>query len=189
MRAETLVNSVLLALGLALEAFMVALANGLKTADTGLKSACLFGSVFAVCHAVALWIGYALVKTVADNVDDIQNVLTWIAVGVLLFLGIKMIAEGVLKKSEKPAARIAEFTLQSIVAAFDAFAVGLTVPNYGIGDTAFCSGVIAVVIFAFFLIGFIVGKKFGNKFKKLAAVLGGLVFIGIAAEIAVSAVV
>lgn len=188
MCVETVVNSILLALGLALEAFMVALANGLKTANTRLKTACSFGAIFALCHAVALWIGYAVVKTVADNIGGLETVLTWSAVGVLVFLGVKMIIEGVLKKEEKSAARIVEFTVQSIVAAFDAFAVGLTVPDYRITDTAFCSFVIAVVIFMFFLIGFAVGKKFGNKLGKYAAVLGGSVFIGIAAEIAICAI-
>lgn len=187
MRTEILVNSLLLTLGLAFEAFMVSLANGLKTQNSSLKRACLFGAVFAICHAVSLWIGYALVKSVADNVAGIENALTVIAVAVLLFLGIKMIVEGVRKKEEKPAAAIAEFALQSTVASFDAFAVGLTVPDYSIADTAFCSVSIAAVIFAFFAVGFFVGKKFGDKFKKSAAVLGGLVFIGVAAEIAVTA--
>lgn len=187
MRVDIVVNSLLPALGLAFEAFMVALANGLKNANRRLKTAYLFGFVFAAWHAVALFVGYALVKIVADNVDEIRCVLTWIAVAVLLFLGIKMIAEGVSKKKEKSATGIFEFFVQSAVAAFDAFAVGLTVPDYSATDTLFCAVTIAVVIFAFFVIGFAIGKRFGSRSKRLAALIGGSVFIGLAVEIAVGA--
>ncbi len=187
MHAYVVVNSLFLALGLALEAFMVAIANGLKNANLRLKTAYVYGAVFAAWHVVALLLGYMLVKVIADNVNEIQSVLTWIAVAVLAFLGIKMIAEGAVKREEKSSARLLEFFVQSAVASFDAFAVGLTVPDYTIGDTMFCAGMIAVIIFAFFAIGFAAGKKFGSRFKRLAAVIGGSVFIGLAVEIAVGA--
>ena len=186
MRVDVVVNSLLLALGLALEAFMVALANGLKTANMRLKTACLYGIVFAACHVVALFAGFALIKTVAIACD-IENILAWIAVVVLAVLGVKMIAEGARDKTEKSAARMLEFFVQSAVASFDAFAVGLTVPDYSAWDTAFCAATIAAVIAVFFVIGFAVGKKFGARFTKLAAVIGGLVFIGLAVEVAVGA--
>ena len=83
MHAYVVVNSLFLALGLALEAFMVAIANGLKNANLRLKTAYVYGAVFAAWHVVALLLGYMLVKVIADNVNEIQSVLTWIAVAVL----------------------------------------------------------------------------------------------------------
>ena len=178
-------NSVMLAVGLAFESFIVALANGLKNANMRLKTACLYAFIFAAFHAVALFIGYAVVKTVAENIDRVEKILSVAAIVVLLFLGVKMIVEGVKRGEEKSATGLAEFSVQSAVAAMDAVAAGFTVPDYGIGDTAFCAAVIATVILAFFLVGFVVGKKFGNKLSRYAAILGGLVFIGLAVEVAV----
>lgn len=189
MSGGVLLNSVLLALGLALESFMVALATGLSDANTRYLRAFALALLFAVCHAVALIIGYALVSTVSENLQTIENYLTWIAVAVLLFLGVKSIVEGVrAKKDGKMCARkkTAQHVLQSAVASFDAFAVGLTVGGYSHADISVCAAVISSVIVAFYMAGFVAGRKFGVKFNGIAAVLGGLVFIGLAAEVAIS---
>lgn len=185
-----LLNSFLLALGLAFESFVVAMANGLYNANYGVKRGILLGLLFAVCHAVELLLGYLLIKTVAHGIQIIDEYLTWIAAGVLTALGIKMIAEGISHlrgKTEKPARTIAGFVLQSAVAAFDAFAAGLTMPNYTIWFVLLTAVIISAVIILFYTIGFLVGKKCGTKFGKYSAILGGLVFLGLAAEVIVGA--
>lgn len=192
MYGTTLLNSLLFGLGLALEAFMVSLANGLNNANMRVLRALGFAVMFAACHAIALWVGYSIVRFISCNVDEVDNILTWIAVGVLVVLGIKMIVEGLPNNkshSDKKITGAVEFLIQSVVAAFDAFAVGLTVSEYSIGEAALCGGIIATVITLFYLVGFAVGKKFGTRWGKYAALIGGLVFIGIAIEITVGALV
>ncbi|MDE6400981.1 MAG: manganese efflux pump MntP family protein [Clostridiales bacterium] len=190
MSVTVLINSFLFALGLAFESFMVALANGLNNANVRILRAFGFAVMFAACHAIALFAGYSLVFAAAKYIAHIERFLTWIAVGVLATLGVNMILEGLrarLCEIVKPIRRTAEFFVQSAVASFDAFAVGLTVPNYSVGDVAVCAAVIFSVIAAFYTVGFVVGKKCGTKFSKYAAILGGLVFVGVAVEIAVGA--
>lgn len=192
MHGTMLINSLLFGLGLAFEAFMVSLANGLNNANLRVLRAFCFAVMFAACHAIALWAGYSIVRFISNNVDEVESVLTWIAVGVLAVLGVKMICEGVLHNKSHSGKKITsavEFLIQSVVAAFDAFAVGLTVSEYSKGEAALCGGIIATVITLFYLVGFVVGKKFGTKWGKYAELIGGLVFIGIAIEIAVGALV
>lgn len=192
MHGTTLLNSLLFGLGLAFEAFMVSLANGLNNANLRVLRAFCFAVMFAACHAVALWAGYAVVRFISSNIDEIESVLTWLAIGVLIILGVKMICEGVRHNkchSDKKITSAIEFFIQSVVAAFDAFAVGLTVSEYSIGEAALCGGIITTVITLFYLVGFVVGKKFGTRWGKYAEIIGGLVFIGIAVEIAVGALV
>lgn len=187
MRYIVLVNSFLFGIGLAFESFMVALANGLNNASGSVMRGVKLAALFAVCHVIALIIGCALVKTVVGISENIDSILTYAAAAVLFALGVKMIIEG--SRASKEAlpvkCRTAELILQSAVASFDAFAVGLTVSDYTVPETAVCAAVIFSVITAFYVFGFTVGKKFGVRFGKYAAVIGGLVFIGVAAEIAV----
>ncbi|MDE7106841.1 MAG: manganese efflux pump [Clostridiales bacterium] len=185
-----LLNGFLLAIGLAFESFVVAMANGLHNANFGLKRALRIALLFAVCHAVALLLGYMLIKTVAQGIQRIDGWLTWIAATVLVLLGIKMIVEGVQcarGKCEKPARTGHEFVVQSIVASFDAFASGLTMPSYSVWFVLLTAAIICAVIMPFYIVGFWVGKKCGTKFGKYSALLGGLVFIGLAAEVIIGA--
>ncbi|MDE6200804.1 MAG: manganese efflux pump [Clostridiales bacterium] len=181
-----LLNGFLLAIGLAFESFVVAMANGLHNANFGVKKALSIATLFAVCHAVALMLGYLLIKTVAQGIQKIEGWLTWIAAAVLLSLGIKMIVEGIRcarGKIEKPARTSHEFVVQSIVASFDAFAAGLTMSDYSVWFELLTAAIICAVILPFYIVGFWVGKKCGTKFGKYSALLGGLVFIGLAAEV------
>lgn len=185
-----LLNGFLLAIGLAFESFVVAMANGLHNANFGVKKAVRIALLFAVCHAAALMVGYLLIKTVAQGIQKIDGWLTWIAAAVLVSLGVKMIAEGVQcarGKSEKPAHTATEFIVQSIVASFDAFASGLTMASYGVWFVLLTAAIICAVIMPFYIVGFIAGKKCGTKFGKYSALLGGLVFIGLAAEAIIGA--
>lgn len=190
MNVAVLINSALFGLGLAFESFMVALANGLNNANMRVLRAVCFAVMFAACHVVALAIGYAVVFAAAKYISHIERFLTWLAVGVLASLGAKMILESMRAGSNdivKPVRRTAEFFAQSVAASFDAFAVGLTVPHYTVCDVALCAAVIFTVIATFYIAGFVVGKKCGTKFSEYAAAIGGLVFMGLAVEIAVGA--
>lgn len=183
------INSLLFGLGLAVEAFMIAVANGLNGSNMSFARAICFAVIFAFCHAAALAVGYITVRTVSSSLDSAEAYLGWIAVGVLALLGIKMIVLNLVKKEKARLQNtsVPEFFVQSVVAAFDAFAVGLTVSEYSAARLAVCATVIAVIIVAAFLAGFTVGKKFGKRFSDKADAIGGLVFIGIAVEIAITA--
>ena len=173
-------------IGLSFESFMVSMANGLHNASNGVKRGVSLALLFASCHAAALMLGYLLITLVASGIHKIDGVLTWISFAVLAALGIKMIAEGInlaRGKCEKLARTTTEFIVQSVVASFDAFAVGLTVPDFSVWSALFTAGVMFSAIMLFYTIGFSVGQRFGTKLGKYSAVLGGLVFVGLAVEI------
>ncbi len=192
MGAFSLYDSLLFALALSFESFMVALANGLHNANFSVKKGILLAILFAMCHVAALLIGYALGKTLSNNISEINNVSGWIAFAVLLFLGIKTVAEGIqcaLGKKEKVAASLIGFIVQSAVASLDAFAVGFTIIIYTPLGAAVCGGIICFAILLFYSIGFFVGKKFGTRMGKYAAILSGIVYIGLAIEVLLECVV
>ena len=190
--AFSLYDSLLFALALSFESFMVALANGLHNANFGVKKGILLAILFAACHVAALLIGYALCKTLSDNIGAINDVSGWIAFAVLLFLGIKTVAEGIrcaLGKKEKVATSLIGFIVQSAVASLDAFAVGFTIIDYTPLGATVCGGIICGAILLFYSIGFFVGKKFGTRMGKYAAILSGIVYIGLAIEVMLECVV
>ena len=192
MGAFSLYDSLLFAIALSFESLMVALANGLHNANFGVKKGILLAVLFAMCHVVALLIGYTLAKTLSEKVKAINDVSGWIAFAVLLFLGIKTVAEGVQcarGKKEKIATSWWGLAVQSLVASLDAFAIGFTVSDYSpLGATA-CGGLIASAIWLFYSIGFFVGRKFGTRMGKYAAIISGLVYIGLSVEVLVESVI
>lgn len=187
-----LVNDVLFALGLAFESFVVAMANGLNGAGTRFKRMLIYATLFAGAHAAALWIGYVTVVSVRSGLNVAEETLTWFAVAALAFIGAKTLIGGIRElRGEKPkgTCNIAEAAVQSVAAALDAFAVGLTVPEYSVAETAICSVLFFFVIAVFYIVGYFSGKKFGEKIGRFAGLLGGAVFIGLAVELAVGALI
>ena len=66
--------------------------------------------------------------------------------------------------------------------------MGFTIAHYGAAMAAVCSGLIAAVTFVICLGGVLLGRKFGTRLAGKAAILGGLILIGIGVEIFVKGV-
>lgn len=184
MNAALLVNSALFGLGLAVEALLVAMANGLYNANGRVLRGVLLAILFAACHFGALAAGYALIGVLADATEKTDVWFTAFAVAVLAALGVKSIVGG-LRKKEQGGRKLAaaECVIQSVAASFDAFAVGLTLSEYSAADVTVCGAVIFAIITSFYCIGYFVGNKFGKRLSKYASALGGVIFIGLALEI------
>ena len=99
-------NSVLLGLGLAMDAFSVSLANGLNEPDMKSRKMCGVAGVFAFFQAAMPMIGWICVHTIVQYFNKFKNFIPWIALVLLLFIGGKMLIDGI-KNTNEEAEKIA----------------------------------------------------------------------------------
>ena len=183
------VNSILLGVGLAMDAFSVSLANGLNEPKMKGAKMCGIAAVFAVFQAVMPLIGWICVHTVAQYFTAFEKLIPWIALILLAFIGGKMLIEGIRSKNEdKPESAVgfAALMLQGIATSIDALSVGFTIADYNLPTALICVLIIAAVTFVICVAGLAIGKKFGTKLSGKAAILGGVILIAIGIEIFVS---
>lgn len=184
-------NSVLLGIGLAMDAFSVSLANGLNEPTMKRKKMCGIAGVFAFFQAVMPMIGWICVHTIIRYFKAFEKCIPWIALAMLLFIGGKMLADGIGRKAdeiEKPEIGAAALLIQGIATSIDALSVGFTIAEYGLLMALVCALIIAAVTFVICMSGLAAGKKFGTKFSDKAAILGGVILIVIGLEIFITGV-
>lgn len=182
---------VFLAVGLAMDAFAVSVTNGMCLKKCGLKEilamALTFGFFQAAMPLVGFWGG-------SFFYEQIKAVDHWIAFGLLAFLGVRMIMEGI--KSQKQAEgegcdiegsvlTVKLLLVQGVATSIDALAVGISL-----------SVVQANILFAAVIIGLItallcsvasgVGRHFGTMLNDKAETLGGIILVGIGVRILIS---
>lgn len=183
---EFILTNVLLGVGLAMDAFSVSLANGLNEPKMKKSKLCLIAGVFALFQFLMPLIGWICVHTVVQYFEAFERFIPWIALILLLFIGGKMLIEGIRNKgdeNEKSAVGILALLVQGVATSIDALSVGFTIAEYGIGSALISCSIIAVVTFAICVSGVIIGKKFGTKFAGKATIFGGIILIAIGIEI------
>lgn len=179
-------NSVLLGVGLAIDAFSVSLANGLGEPDMKKKRMCTIAGVFGFFQALMPLAGWLCVHTILRYFREFERFIPWIALGLLLFLGGRMLADGLGKESDAQVeVRVGAMALfiQGIATSIDALSVGFTIASYGFWMALVCALIIAVVTFFLSLSGLSLGKKVGTRLTNKASVLGGVILILIGLEI------
>lgn len=184
-------NSVLLGVGLAMDAFSVSLANGLNEPHMKKKKMCEIAGVFAIFQALMPMAGWVCVHTIVQYFRTFEKFIPWIALVLLLFIGGKMLIEGIRNKEaevEKAEVGFAALFVQGVATSIDALSVGFTIAEYGLLMALVCAAIIAVVTFFVCLAGLVIGKKFGTKFSNKAEILGGIILIVIGIEIFVTGV-
>ncbi len=150
------VNSILLGVGLAMDAFSVSLANGLNEPKMKGAKMCGIAAVFAVFQAVMPLIGWICVHTVAQYFTAFEKLIPWIALILLAFIGGKMLIEGIRSKNEdKPESAVgfAALMLQGIATSIDALSVGFTIADYNLPTALICVLIIAAVTFVICVAG------------------------------------
>ncbi len=177
-------NSILLGVGLAMDAFSVSLANGLNEPKMKRGKMCGIAGVFALFQALMPMLGWICVHTIVQYFKSFEKLIPWIALGLLLFIGGKMLVEGIKNKDseeEKVGVGLGALLVQGVATSIDALSVGFTISDYGFVMALVCSLLIAIVTFIICMAGLFIGRKFGTKLANKATILGGaiLVFIGI----------
>ena len=185
-------NSVLLGVGLAMDAFSVAMANGLN--EPGMKSKKMLGiaGVFAFFQGLMPLIGWVCVHTILQYFAAFEKLIPWIALILLVYIGGKMLWDGIKAKGDDEAEAVgvglSALMVQGVATSIDALSVGFTIADYGFVAALVCTIIIAAVTFVICMGGLMIGKKFGTKLSNKAAILGGVILIFIGIEIFVTGV-
>ena len=184
-------NSFLLGVGLAMDAFSVSLANGLREPKMGRQKMCAVAGVFALFQALMPLLGWVCVHTVLEHFRSFEKFIPWIALALLGWIGGKMLLEG-LRNEETPeetgGVGLAALLVQGVATSIDALSVGFTIAEYDAPMALVCAAVIAVVTFVICMGGLAIGKKFGTHLAGKAGMMGGVILIFIGLEIFISGV-
>lgn len=183
-------NSVLLGVGLAMDAFSVSLANGLHDPRMSRRRGTIIAGTFAGFQAAMPMLGWVCVHTIVELFSSFETFIPWIALALLGYIGGKMLVEGIKGEEAEEAAELSAGALfvQGVATSIDALSVGFTISEYGWGMALVCSLIIAVVTFFVCTAGLSLGKKFGTKLSGRASILGGVILIGIGLEIFITGV-
>lgn len=179
-------NSVLLGVGLAMDAFSVSLANGLNEPQMKKKKMVGIAGIFGLFQALMPMIGWVCVHTIVQYFQSFQKFIPLIALILLLYIGGKMLIEGIKNKDgevEKPEVGMMALLIQAVATSIDALSVGFTISDYDLIMALVCALIIAVVTFIICMAGLVIGKKFGTKISNKAEILGGVILIVIGLEI------
>jgi len=182
-------NSILLGVGLAMDAFSVSLANGLHEPKMVRRKMCAVAGVFAVFQALMPLLGWLCVHTIAEQFEAFRKFIPWIALILLLFIGGKMILEGIRSRGEeekKTSLGLHMLIVQGIATSIDALSVGFTIADYGFIQALISCLLIGAVTFLICLCGLEIGRRAGTRLAGKAGILGGAILIFIGLEIIIT---
>ena len=193
------INSVALGVGLAMDAFSVSIAIGLREPKMKARRMCTIAGVYAVFQYAMPVIGWFCVHTAAKRFEACQKFIPWIALLLLACIGGKMLKEGIenvrdkrrAEELEEEEAELSgkgevapgELMLQGLATAIDALSVGFTIASYDALQANGSALIIGLVTFGICVVGLRFGKKFGEKLSDKSTIVGGLILIAIGLEI------
>lgn len=176
---------VAIAVALAMDAFAVAIATGVRLKRVSLRQFFRLAWHFGLFQALMPVVGWAAGLTVRDTIERYDH---WVAFGLLLFVGTNMIREAFKLEEDARAkndpTRGLTLVMLSVATSIDALAVGLTISMLQVAIW-FPALVIGLVAGAFTVAGLHFGKTVGSaeRLSPVAEVLGGVVLIGIGIHI------
>jgi len=186
-------NSILLGVGLAMDAFSVSIANGLNEPGMRRSREFLIAGTYAFFQFLMPVIGWFCVHELVRQFRVFEKFIPWIALLLLLWIGGKMLldvirggepedAPGETAGSETAAVlTMGVLLLQGIATSIDALSVGFAIAGYSAAAAFVCALIIAAVTLLICMGGLTAGRKLSAKLAGKAGILGGciLIFIGI----------
>lgn len=200
MTTELIITSILLGAGLAMDAFSVSLADGLGEKELSAGRVLTIAGTFAVFQFAMPVAGWLLVHTAAERFTAFQAFIPWIALVLLLYIGGKMLIEGIRENRRMAGADRArdaedetvshdahlsagDLLVQGVATSIDALSVGFTIAAYSAGQAVMSSLIIGVVTLFICIAGLYLGRSIGTRLAGKASVLGGVILIAIGIEI------
>lgn len=170
-----IIEIILIAVGLAMDAFAVAICKGLALGKLKLKHYVIIGAWFGGFQALMPTVGYFLGTTFSRYIQKFDH---WIAFILLVIIGGNMVKESLCDCEEEQEADLKFMTMLMLAVAtsIDALAVGVTFAFYSVNIwlTAFIIGAITFIIS---VLGVKIGNIFGTKYKRKAEMAGGAILI------------
>lgn len=177
-----LITIIVIAIGLAMDAFVVSIVSGSAYKQLHVKHALRMALFFGAFQAFMPLIGSLAGLGLKDYIADYDH---WVAFALLAAVGGKMIYESFKIKSieDNPdPSNVFVLLVLSIATSIDALAIGITL-SLIISSVTLAVIIIGLITFALSYIGVLIGKKFGHFFENRIEALGGLVLIGIGIKI------
>ncbi len=176
----------LIAVGLAMDCFAVSLGAGTAGVVSGRRSVFRIFFHFGLFQGgmtVLGWLGGATIEPYIASVDH------WIALGLLAFVGLRMVREGLSRAEEAryktDPSHGSTLIMLSVATSIDALAVGLSLAMLQV-DVVGPALLIGTVSSLLSLVGLQVGKQLGLRFGKVMELIGGLILIGIGLRIVIT---
>lgn len=176
------ISIVLIAFGLAMDAFAVSITSGITIRQLKINNALKIALFFGAFQAIMPIVGWLAGLSLRDFISEIDH---WIAFGLLSFIGCKMIYESItIQSSEKEINPLNVYVLLilSVATSIDALAVGL---SFAILKISIVTPVVIIgtITFALSFIGVFVGDRIGHFFENKIEFAGGMLLIGIGIKI------
>jgi len=179
----------LIAIGLAMDCFAVSLGVGTAGTAVGLRPTFRLFFHFGLFQGGMTLLGWLAGKTVVTYIASVDH---WVAFGLLVFVGVRMILGGLRKEGEQPAipdpSRGMTLVILSIATSIDALAVGLSLALLEVNvfwSALLIGGVSALLS----LVGLLLGNQLGMRFGKSMEVLGGIILIGIGLRVLITHII
>ena len=168
-------ETILISIGLAMDAFTVSICKGLSMKKMEWKKAFIIGGYFGFFQMLMPSIGYALGVGFSDWVESVDH---WIAFILLGIIGIKMIRDSFSKEEKvNDNVNIKTMFVLAIATSIDALAIGITYAFLDTSNSFVSFVIIGIITFLISTLGVKIGNRFGNKFGDKAEIFGGLILI------------
>ncbi|OGH41923.1 MAG: hypothetical protein A3H79_03875 [Candidatus Levybacteria bacterium RIFCSPLOWO2_02_FULL_36_8b] len=177
-----IINIVLIGLGLSMDAFAVSVGNGINIKAEKFKNALKAGVFFGIFQAFMPLIGWSVGINLKSFISSFDH---WVAFGLLVLIGLKMIHESSKlnrDKSKNNLSSIKVLFMLAIVTSLDALIVGVSFAFINIPILT-AAIIIGIITFTISFIGVFAGNRFGALFGKKAEIIGGLILILIGTKI------
>lgn len=203
---EIIANIILFGIALAMDAFAVSVTDGLIYKDIDKKKIFFIASTFGIMQGLMPLVGYFAVEIVSlivgssgstEAIKIFGIVITWVSFGLLLFIGVKMLIEGIveirkpLEEKKDKLFSIKEVLIMGVATAIDAMAVGVSL-HAGLSNNATIwlhVSIICIITFAISLVGLFLGKQILKLLKgktEITVIIGGCILILLAVWVVVS---
>ena len=185
MNLRFIANSILLGAGLAMDAFAVSCVNALNEPRMKAGRMSLIAGTYAWFQFMMPMIGWFCVRRIAEYFEAFRRFIPWIALVLLLYIGGKMLLEGIRGTQSEEHVLLSPVTLllQAVATSIDALSVGFTISEYNAAMAFTACLLIALVTYVICMGGLLIGKKVGTKLTGKASILGGIILIAIGIEI------
>lgn len=188
-----LIEIFLTGVGLSMDAFAVSICRGLQMRrKVNWRHLLIIAAFFGGFQALMPAIGYLLGSQFKDYIVAVDH---WIAFGLLVFIGGKMVFDVIgdirkergecpccKQKTEEERLDVKNIALMAVATSIDALAIGITFAFLEV-NLLLAVTVIGITTFLLCALGVLVGHKFGARFKNKASLAGGIVLILIGAKI------
>lgn len=186
-----IIETVILAVSLSMDAFAVALCKGLSLKKINLKNCLTVGLWFGAFQGLMPLLRYLLGSTFAEKIQSIDH---WVAFVLLAIIGANMIKESLEKDEECVDCSLGFKAMlpMAIATSIDALAVGVSFaftefsPDWFVYVAFVLIGIITYTLSA---IGVKVGNIFGTKYKSKAEFVGGAVLIVLGLKILIEGLI